>query len=144
MKWFKNLGTQARLMIGFGLLGLITAGVGWFGVNRLGILHENTDAIYRGELVALLVISDITDDLQRLRQYSYMMFTPIGAEEAKAAVARARALDLSLIQHMDKFQPMIVSDVVRAHFNGFREALARYRQHREERQYEPLLAGQKE
>jgi methyl-accepting chemotaxis protein len=143
MQWFTNLNTFAKLMIGFGLLGLILGTVGWLGVSQLGTLQESTDQVYKSQRVALVALSEIQDDLQRIRQDSYKMFTPISAEEARAVVEQARSLDRDLIERIDKYMQATNSEAERASFTRFREAGARYRAHREEHQYRPLLAGDK-
>jgi methyl-accepting chemotaxis protein len=144
MTWLKNLNTFAKLMLGFGVLGVITVAVGWFAVNQLGRLNHNTDVLYNQQLLSLIALSDIQDDLQRLRQDSYKMFSPFTAEEVKGIVENARRLDRSLLERMDKFVPMIGTDEVRATFTRFREAQARYRKHREDKQYRLILAGKKD
>jgi len=59
-------------------------------------------------------------------------------------VEEARKLDLSLIERIDKFMALLSSEDERAGLTRFREVAARYRRHREDNQYRPLLAGQKE
>ena len=46
MKWFVNLSTFAKMMIGFGILGLISAGIGWYGVSQLSSLNADLGKIY--------------------------------------------------------------------------------------------------
>ena len=144
MGWFKGLNTFARLMAAFALLGLILAAVGWLGVSQLGAMQANTDDVYNRQLLPLVALSDIQNDVQRIRQDSYKMFTPIDAKEAAAVVESARALDRDLVARIDRFGPLVGSEEERASFNRFREAAAEYRRHREERQYPLLLAGDKE
>src|ERR1700731_4569739 len=125
MKWFNNLSTFIKLMTGFGVLGMIVALIGWFGLNQLGTLKSNTDAIYKRQQLPLLALSDIQDDLQRIRQDSYKMFTPLSAEESKGVVEQARDMDRSLIERSERFMSQLASDEERASFLRFREAVAR-------------------
>ncbi|HJT77376.1 MAG TPA: MCP four helix bundle domain-containing protein, partial [Gemmataceae bacterium] len=144
MNWFKNLGTFAKLMTAFGLLGLIMAATVALAVGQLATLQANTAAVYNRQLLPLVALSDIQDDVQRIRQDSYKMFTTTDPEETRAVVEQARALDRDLAERIDRFVPLAASAEELASFNRFREAAQAYRQHREEHQYGALLAGRKE
>ncbi len=144
MKWFNNLNVFPKLMLGFGSLGLLMALIGWFGLSQLDAMKNNMDVIYKRQQLTIPALSDMQDDLQRIRQDSYKMFTPLSPEVIRGVVAQARELDLSLIERMDKFLLQVGSEEERASFSRFREGVGRYRQHREEHQYRPLLADQKE
>ena len=144
MRWFKDLNTFIKLMGAFGILGIILGAVGWLAVSQLGTMQANTEAVYKKQLLPLVALSEIQDDVQRIRQDSYKMFAPLEPKEIQEVVEQARVFDRNLVERLDRFTPLISSDEERTRFRKFQEAAAEYRRHREERQYPPVLAGQKE
>src|SRR5260370_28030493 len=107
MRWFKDLSIFTKLMTVFGLLGVILAATGWLGRRHLGASQANTEAVYRNQLVPLVALSEIQDDLQRIRQDSYHMFAPVPADEARGVIEHARRLDRDLVERGDKYLPSI-------------------------------------
>ncbi len=141
---FKDLSTYAKLMLSFGLLSLILAGFGWISLTELGTLQGNTESMYKDQFKPLLELVEIENDLQRIRQTSYKMFTPITPEQVKATVAEAQRLDENLIERSDKFLLTIDSDAERVIFRRFQEDMKKYQDHRETHQYPQVLQGEKE
>jgi methyl-accepting chemotaxis protein len=144
MKWFVNLSTFVKMMIGFGILGLITAGIGWYGVSQLGHLNEKIGAIYKRQLNRVATLSFVQDDLQRIRLDTVKLFGPLSPDEIKASIDHALTLDRSLIELLERFQGTLVSEEERAIFVQFKEKLVRYQQHRESNVYQPILSNKKD
>jgi methyl-accepting chemotaxis protein len=65
-------------------------------------------------------------------------------EEIKKEIEEARDLDRKIVEEADKFRVTIKSEKVKADYGKFMEAYLQYRQHREEKQYKPLLEGKTE
>ncbi len=144
MRWFKNLSTFAKLLVAFGLLSVIMGAMGWVAISELGAMQANTESIYQKQLVPLSVLSDIENDLHRIRQDAYKMNTPLKAEEIKEVVEDARRLDRKIIENSDKFASTIQTEEVRGEFNQFREEMKKYQDYREEKQYPLILKGDKD
>jgi methyl-accepting chemotaxis protein len=142
--WFKNLPTFAKLMVAFGLLSLIMAALGWMAISHLETMQANTENISQKQLVPLTVLSEIENDLQRIRQDTYKMFTPIKPAEVKNLVKKARKLDRDLVATCDKFASTIQTEKVRAEFNRFREEMSKYQEFRENELYPLVLKGDME
>jgi methyl-accepting chemotaxis protein/chemotaxis signal transduction protein len=113
-------------------------------VHQLGTLQGNAHRIYQDQLLPLVALSDIQDDIQRIRQDAYKMFTPLDPKEVREVVEQARALDRSLIERTEQFQSRLSSEEEKAGFARLRAAAEAYRRHREDNQYAQLLAGRKE
>lgn len=102
--WMRNWSTFTKLMAAFGLLCITMAAIGTVAVTRLDVLQDNTRAIYASHLLPTNTLSAIDNDLQRLAQTSYMMFTPVGADAARSYVGRAWALDRDMLDRIAAFQ----------------------------------------
>jgi methyl-accepting chemotaxis protein len=143
-RWFKNLSMVAKLLVAFGLLAGLLAVQGWVAISELATMQANTGDIYQKQLVPLGMLSEIDNDLQRIRQTSYKMFTPLPPEQVKAAVEDARKLDKDLLDKSSKFRATIWSEEVKAAFDRFGEEMKKYQDYREGKQYALLLKGDKE
>ncbi|HKM52959.1 MAG TPA: MCP four helix bundle domain-containing protein, partial [Isosphaeraceae bacterium] len=143
-RWFKNLSTFAKLLVAFGLLAGVMAVQGWVAISELATIQKNTGDIYQKQLVPLAMLSEVDNDLQRIRQTSYKMFTPLPPEQVKAAVEDARKLDKDLLDRSSKFQATIRAEEVRAAFDHFGEEMKKYQDYREGKQYALVLKGDKE
>jgi hypothetical protein len=75
MQWLNNLSTSTKLIGAIRLLGVIILAVGWLAFSQLGTLHTNTNEVYKNGLLPLVALSDIQDDVQRLRQDPYRLST---------------------------------------------------------------------
>src|SRR4051812_28131427 len=104
--------------------------MGWLTISQLEVMQANTENMYHKQLVPLGVLSDIENNLQRLRQHTILLLTPLKPEEMKAVVDDAKRLDQDLADNSDKFAATIQSDEVRAEFSRFREEAKRWQEHR--------------
>ncbi len=132
MNWFIHLSTFKKMMVGFGLLGLITAGVGWYGVSQLDLLSVEIGTVYKNQLAPLAALSEIQDDLQHLSQDSYKMFAPIEEDTAKETMKEIGELDARLLERVRNLKPALVSADEKASLERFFAALEKYQQNRKE------------
>jgi methyl-accepting chemotaxis protein len=128
MNWFIHLSTFKKMMVGFGLLGLITAGVGWYGVSQLAVLsHE-----YKNQLAPLGDLGRIEDGLQDLCLASYKLFTPIDKKAFDATKKTIEELDARLPGDVEKVRPALASSAERTSLDKFQRALKAYQTFRQE------------
>jgi methyl-accepting chemotaxis protein len=59
MTWFKNLGTMAKLMLGFGFLAALMALVGYEGVTGMSQLRDMTNALFENDVSGILAIKEV-------------------------------------------------------------------------------------
>lgn len=133
MNWFVHLSTFKKMMVGFGLLGLITAGVGWYGVNQLGVLGDEIGAQYRNQLKPLADLNAIEDDLQDLSQASYKVFTPIGKDAVEKNKEAFQEIEKRLPLRVETLKASLSSDVEKASFDKFQAALQHYQKFRKDK-----------
>src|SRR5262245_19313695 len=143
-RWFKNISIFAKLMVGFGLLAVIIGVLGWLAITDLGTMHRSTGSIYHDQLLPLIALAEIDNDVQRIRQASYRMFTPLPPGEDKAIVEQARERDKDVIEHSERFLATLVFEQERTAFKQFQEAMRQLRRHRETPQYNWVLQGDRD
>jgi methyl-accepting chemotaxis protein len=63
MRWFKNLKTMTKLMLGFALVGLIMAGVGYMGVSSLARVNGMLETLYGRDMLGLSAVKEAQIEL---------------------------------------------------------------------------------
>src|SRR6185369_7212412 len=109
MRWFHNLSAFAKLMGAFGLLGVLLAVVGWLAIDQLGTLQANADELYKHQLLPLVALSDIQDDVQRIRQHTYRMFATTDVKVIRDNVETSRELDRDLVERNKAYLALTTS-----------------------------------
>jgi methyl-accepting chemotaxis protein len=59
MKWFKNLQTKAKLMLGFGFLSLLMGVVGYQGLSGMSTINDKLARLYQRDMRGLSAIQDV-------------------------------------------------------------------------------------
>jgi methyl-accepting chemotaxis protein len=144
MRWFSNLSTFAKLIGAFGLLGLILLSVACLAVIQLDKLQTNTNEVYKNGLLPLVALSDLQDDVQRLRQDTYRLFATVDRKEITEIIEAARALDRDVAERNTRYLAGVTNEQDRATFAKFQEAMTEWRHDREEKLYPQTLGGQRE
>ena len=85
-RWFKNLPTFGKLMVGFGLLSAIMLALGCVAMSELKIMQANTEEIYVKRFHRLQILSEIDDDVNLIRITGYQAFTSTDRDESKAFI----------------------------------------------------------
>lgn len=140
----RNWSTYTKLLAAFALTSIVMTVLGVIAITQLQALQENARRIYADQLLPVGILSKLDNDLQRVRQTSYMMFTPVTVEVARGLVDKARDLDKDMLEKQNDFQHTVHSSQVAASFEQFIANARRYREHREANQYPALLAGDKD
>ncbi len=143
MRWFVDLSTFVKMMVGFGVLGLITMVIGIYSVSQMGSLNERIGVIYNRQQAPLASLSNVQDELQRIRQDTLKLLGPIPADDVKACVEHAQGLDRSLVEQLQTFQAALNTADEQTLFGRFKDAFGHYRQQRESHLYPQVVAGQK-
>ena len=74
MRWFYNLKTMKKLILGFSLVCLITVGVGYTGVNELGQINDMLNSLYERDMTGLYEIEEANNHLLSIgRSYRQAM-----------------------------------------------------------------------
>jgi methyl-accepting chemotaxis protein len=144
MSWFMNRGITTKLMLGFGLVSALLAAISWKAIVTMGELNANTENMYEVQMAPTFDLASIRVLLGTIRRHSFSMLVLTDPAAIRADVDEVRALDRQLVEEAERFRPTIRSEKVTAEFNKFMDAYRNYRQHREDRQYKPLLEGQKD
>ena len=129
--WFGNLKTVTKLMLGFGLMGLIMCVQGWFAGLGLMSVRESLRVVYEDYTVAGTDIATVAGNLNRTRSNDFMALDAVTREEFEKIVAR----DVEVTESVKKPLEAYAATVLRISKTGrdeakdlqkFRDAYAAY------------------
>ncbi|MFA6596694.1 MAG: methyl-accepting chemotaxis protein [Ignavibacteriaceae bacterium] len=67
MNWFYNLKVRAKLLMGFVLVALIAAFVGFNGIGKMALMNENAQQMYDDRTVPIVELSNSLQEVYELR-----------------------------------------------------------------------------
>jgi methyl-accepting chemotaxis protein len=67
MNWFKNLNATPRLMSSFGILIILTLGIGYLGINSLSKANDRVDSLYHIDMVGATYANGITINVTTIK-----------------------------------------------------------------------------
>jgi methyl-accepting chemotaxis protein len=107
MTWFHNLHTRTKLIVAFGVLSAMIAGLGWFARDRLAIVNAATVEVATGWLPKTKyagVLNTATSDYRVAEVRALLSATPEAKRDAEAAMAvQAKNIATTL----DVYTPLI-------------------------------------
>jgi methyl-accepting chemotaxis protein len=126
MTWFKNLRTAVKLMLGFALVGCLTAAVGYIGISSLGMIYSKTDLLVEKDVVGLSHIKDANADRMYIgRSIRQAMLAPDKAGR-DAALRDVEAADARVRSHLAEVKTRLFRDAMKAKLAEAEAAYAAY------------------
>jgi len=144
MQWFKNCRTMTKLMLGFGLTGVIMAGVGYMGVTNMAQINANVGNLYEVQLIPISYLTGIRGLTHQVRAQVILAVLATDDATTRQAVNRIEEMVKKIKELEEQFQPTILAETVREAFAAYRQAVQAYRQLRTEKVLQPALEGRKE
>ena len=144
LTWYGNQKTVTKLMMGFALVGLIMASVGYIGISNMGHINDATENIYNVQLKPILALTGIRGMVHQIRTQTVAAVLTKNTADREAAIAKLREIAKELSEAREAFEKTIVSEGVRTAYKEFGTAYDAYRTYREESIFKPLLKGDQE
>ncbi|MEV4347010.1 methyl-accepting chemotaxis protein [Actinoplanes sp. NPDC049596] len=140
MSWFQNLRVASKLVVSFSVVCALAVVVGVVGIMRLRETNDRTEDMYQSNLIAIADVGSVKADTAFIR-FSVVNMLISGTAEAKAkARAQMEQYDADLDKQWAAYQATGVEGR-EAQVKAFTEALATYRQVRDEKLIPSALAS---
>ncbi len=125
MRWFRNLKTVSKLMLGFALVGAILAGVGYMGVSGLAKVNGMLEILYGRDMTGLTAIKDAQVALFTIARD--MRQSLLVEKGDRPAIARGiDQLESTLRENLQKFEKSLATAEGRSKFAEMEKAYAAY------------------
>ncbi|MGA9528537.1 MAG: methyl-accepting chemotaxis protein [Terriglobales bacterium] len=125
--WFKNLRTVTKLVLAFGLMGLITGVVGYKGVVATGDINEMVNNLYGKELLGIASIQKVNIirvGISRDFRNALLVKDPAKRQAIAAKIEKSFG-DLS--ESLDQFEKYVITEENKARLAKSKEELADYK-----------------
>ena len=144
MKWFRDLNTGVKLLVGFGVVCLMLVMVGWMSVRNLAILNQNTKSLYEEQLEPNVHLGIIGGLIHSQHAEVFRPFCFSDVDDVAAVIQDARAIRTRLQAQHESFRAQAHAPEVVAAFQKYLEVAQQYLTYQEEKVFKPLLAGKKD
>jgi len=140
-RWFHNLKTMAKLMLGFALVGAIMGVVGYVGISGMGAIYESVDNINNVQLKPLMTLTRVRGLVYQMRASTITALLTPNAADREDALAKVRELNKLVDDTKDAFGKTIKSELVQKSYEDFTKVYDDYRSYRDNTVFKLLLAG---
>jgi PAS domain S-box-containing protein len=124
----RNLKTRPKLLLSFGLVGMLSLAVGLLSINGIDKLNERMNVIYKVNLTSLKLLGDLHGRTERM---SALVAWHILAHDS-ASVAKWNQEITKLDEEIDRFvteyQPLIVAQSEREIYERFKTSWTEYKE----------------
>lgn len=127
MKWFKNLRTMPKLMLGFGFLVLLMAVIGIQGIMGMGSINAMLDTIYVRDLNGVEAVKDIDAIIAKIGREARQAVIDQDKSEMQADEQRIEAYFVAADRALSAADRAFYTDEGKAALARIRAALAEYR-----------------
>lgn len=123
---FGNFKIRAKLLCGFGVIGLLLIIIGGLSIVGMNRLNGNAEFIYKTNLIGVTVMSDLR--AQMLRRSNFVVWHILANDSATIA-AREKSiveLDKEIEDLLAKYVPLIVTEPERKVFEKYKAGIPAY------------------
>ena len=126
MAWFKNLRTMTKLMLSFGLLAGIMAGVGYQSIDALRQMNARVATLYQREMAGVCVIKDVATTVAMIGRHTRGAFVYTDMASLQKEQEKTEALFVSLNELMARADETFVTAKGKAMIAELKQAFPEY------------------
>jgi len=121
MTWFKSLGIKARLLVSFGLLLLLTAGLGVFSLFQVARMRAHSDDLATNWMPSIKTLAEMDNYANRIRRQELGHIISNDKGEMEQYERTIQELSEKLSQTEKAYEPLISSNDERSQYEQFRK-----------------------
>ncbi|HWV46902.1 MAG TPA: MCP four helix bundle domain-containing protein, partial [Nitrospira sp.] len=110
MSVFKNLNTARKLMLAFGTVGVIMAGLGYFGINTVSTVNDMVAILYERELKGLSAIKDVNLAITAISRLTRAAIISTDQKEKEQFSKTIVQLKQQFQDKLSEFQKLTITD----------------------------------
>ncbi len=112
MQWFYNLKVSVKLLLGFALVALIAAFIGYEGVTSLKTADESDTTLFERNTKPLAKVGEIVDAFQRQRVNVLELIHAVNESEHKTNLEKIMARRSEIDKYVPELKSMITAKEV--------------------------------
>jgi methyl-accepting chemotaxis protein len=123
---FRNISIAWRASVGFGLVALLTAGLGLFALSKLDDMRESTRQISDDWLPGVMALSNGAQNVQRVRALTLRLMINRDPQSLEQNYSKMDLLKAQTKAELEQYEKTILVDEDKALFERFKIAAAAY------------------
>ena len=127
MNTLRNLRTRPKLMISFGLVGLLLLMIGILSINGIDKLNERMNVIYKVNLTSLKLLGDLHGQTERMSALVAWHILAYDSATVAKWTQEIGKLDEEVDRFVTEYQPLIVAQSEREIYEHFKSSWAEYK-----------------
>lgn len=126
MKWYYNLNMSSKLILGFTIVALIAAFIGYQGITSIYEIDDNDTELYEKMTVPIQLMADVQNYFQKVRVNTRDILLADTGEQEKFK-ERIHTYSVEITKRMDEFEKLILSQEMQNAYDKFIAARDNYR-----------------
>lgn len=126
MKRFINLKLQSKLLLGFFIIGVISAVIGIIGISRIKTVAAQDTLMYNNMLVPVYDLQQITYSFQRIRVLARDMIITDDQAVLNNHSKEIEAEKNNIVKHSDNFRKTLLTERGKVAYVNFRQSYEAY------------------
>ena len=127
MNTLRNLKTRPKLMISFGIVGLLLLAVGILSINGIDKLNQRMNVIYKVNLTSLKLLGDLHGRTERMSALVAWHILAYDSATVAKWTQEIGKLDEDVDRFVTEYQPLIVAESEREIYERFKTSWAEYK-----------------
>ncbi|MGE5432135.1 MAG: methyl-accepting chemotaxis protein, partial [Syntrophomonadaceae bacterium] len=126
MKWFINLNLKTKLLLGFSMISVIAAVIGFEGISKIKKIDSQDTMMYEKMVIPVSQLQKMTDSFQKIRIYARDMIIADSPSEVSRLAGLVEEEKSNISRLSDSFEKTLIAEKGRAAFAKFKEAYNQY------------------
>jgi methyl-accepting chemotaxis protein len=126
MTWFYNLKIASKLLIGFMLIAILAAVIGYVGITQTSILASADERMYSQITIPLTTIADLNRAFLNIRTNVRDLLLSRSAEESQKYQDNLKQLQSDIHGYMSDYEKSLITQDEKNAFKGFSDGVAEY------------------
>lgn len=122
----RSISIASRAALGFSIIALLVFVLGGFALIQMSVMHERSSEVEQNWVPSLNALSDVSQDILRLRAVSLRLLLIDNEQELQKGLALAQALREKLAAAESSYQGFISSIGESEHYQQFKSAESAY------------------
>jgi PAS domain S-box-containing protein len=124
----RNLKTRSKLLISFGLVGLLLVAVGELSITGIDKLNQRMNVIYKVNLTSLKLLGDLHGQAERMSALVAWHILAYDSTTMAKWTQEIGKLDEDVDRFVTEYQPLIVAESERGIYERFKTSWAEYKE----------------
>ncbi|HCR13036.1 HAMP domain-containing methyl-accepting chemotaxis protein [Solidesulfovibrio sp.] len=127
MQWFYDMKVGTKLVMSFIVMAILTAIVGYYGINKMSVIDGLSDELYNNELMGISYIKETNINLLYVDRTVRNYLLASSVEERERYLGNIAKYEKMFEENLEKSRPLLRSEKTRQVYDKLRDAWNDYK-----------------